>query len=44
MYNLESDIGEQDDLAAAQPEVTHRLRNRLHRWRDEVAAQMPTAR
>jgi len=42
LYNLADDIGESRDLAAAQPQITDRLRNRLHAWRQSVGAQMPT--
>lgn len=41
LYNLKYDIGEQHDLSDARPEVSERLRERLHRWRAEVCAQMP---
>jgi arylsulfatase A-like enzyme len=42
LYNIREDIGEQRDLAAAQPERVNELRDRLHAWRKEVGAQMPT--
>ena len=42
LYNIRDDIGEQHDLAAAQPERRDELRKRLHAWRKEVGAQMPT--
>ena len=42
LYNLRADIGEKNDLAAAQPKKTAELRDRLHAWRQEVGAQMPT--
>ena len=41
LYNLREDIGEQHDLAAAQPKRVADLRARLHAWRKEVGAQMP---
>jgi len=41
LYNIREDIGEQRDLAAAQPEQVEELRARLHAWRQEVGAQMP---
>jgi arylsulfatase A-like enzyme len=41
LYNVRSDISEQRDLAAAQPELAAQLRTRLHDWRDSVGAQMP---
>lgn len=42
LYDLRADPGEQKNLAAAQPERVQQLRERLHRWRAEVGAQMPT--
>lgn len=42
LYNLKSDIGEEKDLAAAMPASARNLRARLHAWREEVGAQMPT--
>lgn len=42
LYNLREDIGEQNDLAAKMPGKVDYLRARLHAWRVEVGAQMPT--
>ena len=42
LYNLREDIGEQHDLAATMPRQAEKLRARLHAWRAEVGAQMPT--
>ncbi len=42
LYNLREDIGEQHDLAAKMPARVEELRARLHAWRKEVGAQMPT--
>ena len=42
LYDLKSDIGEERDLAGQQPKVVEDLRARLHAWRREVGAQMPT--
>jgi arylsulfatase A-like enzyme len=42
LYNLKDDIGEQRDLASQMPEKVEELRKRLHAWREEVGAQMPT--
>jgi arylsulfatase A-like enzyme len=42
LYNIKDDIGEQRDLAASQPKRADDLRQRLHAWRKEVGAQMPT--
>jgi arylsulfatase A-like enzyme len=42
LYNIKADIGEQHDLAAREPQRAAKLRARLHAWRAEVGAQMPT--
>ena len=42
LYDLREDIGEKNNLAAKMPEKVDELRKRLHAWRDEVGAQMPT--
>jgi arylsulfatase A len=42
LYNLKKDIGEQRDLASHMPDKVNELRKRLHAWREEVGAQMPT--
>lgn len=42
LYNIRQDIGEKNDLVASNPKKTEELRNRLHAWRKEVGAQMPT--
>jgi len=42
LYNLRDDIDETKDLAATNPEKADELRKRLHAWRAEVGAQMPT--
>ncbi len=42
LYNINEDIGETRDLAAIQPQKVAELRARLHAWRQEVGAQMPT--
>lgn len=42
LYNLKDDIGETHDLAAALPEKTAALKQRLADWRSRVGAQMPT--
>ena len=42
LYNLHEDIGEQHNLAAQMPAKADELRARLHTWRAEVAAQMPS--
>ena len=42
LYNLKDDIGETNDLAKEKPELAKRLQEKLHAWRTEVDAQMPT--
>lgn len=42
LYNLRDDLGEQRDLAPTMPSKVDELRARLHVWRQEVGAQMPT--
>src|SRR5688500_16231881 len=42
LYNLKDDIGEQRNLAAKMPDKVEELRSRLHNWRKEVGAQMPS--
>jgi arylsulfatase A len=42
LYDIKGDVGEQHDLAGARPELARELRARLHAWRREVGAQMPT--
>ena len=42
LYNLREDIGEQHNLAAQMPAKADELRARLHAWRKEVGAQMPS--
>ncbi len=41
LFDLENDIGEQNDLAQSHPEIAQRLKKMLHEWRDEVDAKMP---
>jgi arylsulfatase A len=41
LYDLESDIGEQRNLAAERPERAAELARRLAEWRERVGAQMP---
>lgn len=43
LYNLNGDPGEQNELSAAQPGKTKELRERLHNWRKEIGAAMPSA-
>jgi arylsulfatase A len=42
LYNLREDEGERTDLVMKDPSRTDALRQRLHAWRSEVGAQMPT--
>jgi arylsulfatase A len=42
LYDLSKDIGEKNNLAKEMPTRVEELRNRLHAWRQEVGAQMPT--
>lgn len=42
LYNLKEDLGEKHNLAQTNPEKVDELRRRLHAWRKEVGAQMPT--
>ena len=42
LYDLEADIAESNDLAGERPEKAEELKRRLHEWREEVGAQMPT--
>ncbi len=42
LYNILSDIGEERDLANAEPKLVADLLQQLHAWRKEVGAQMPT--
>ena len=39
LYNLEEDIGEQNDLAQKYPEKVSKLRSQLHAWYEEVDAK-----
>jgi len=42
LYNLGDDPGEATDLSKQLPDKTMQLRERLHAWREEVAASLPT--
>ncbi|MBC8354057.1 MAG: sulfatase [Planctomycetes bacterium] len=42
LYDLAKDIGELHDLSAAVPQIASQLRDKLHQWRKQVNAQMPT--
>lgn len=44
LYNLKADVGEANNLAAAIPDKTRELHNRLTAWRAEIQAPMPRRR
>lgn len=41
LFNIATDLSEKNDVAAQHPEVVQQLRERLHAWRKETAANMP---
>ncbi|MCH2126466.1 MAG: sulfatase [Pirellulaceae bacterium] len=41
LFNLQTDLGEQNDLSRTMPEKVTQLRSQLHHWRQEVVARMP---
>ncbi len=41
LYNLRKDMREDHNLASAMPDKADELRNKLHRWRQQVNAAMP---
>jgi arylsulfatase A-like enzyme len=43
LYNLASDPDESDDIAASQPGVVSKLRERMQFWRSETGARLPAA-
>ncbi len=42
LYNVTTDVGEQKDLLAAQPERAKAMQARLKRWLDSSSAKLPT--
>ena len=42
LYHLKVDVGEKNDLAAAEPAKRDQLLGMLQKWRESVKAQMPT--
>ena len=40
LFNLKEDIGEQHDLSDSAPEKVNELRTMLHKWREDINAQM----
>ncbi len=43
LFDLSRDLGESEDLAGSRPADRDRLRARLHDWRAEVEARMPSS-
>lgn len=41
LYNIDTDIGEQNDLAGERPELTAELRQRLDEWLEDFNAKFP---
>jgi arylsulfatase A-like enzyme len=41
LYDLENDIGETRDLSDSLKNMTAELTGELHKWREELGAQMP---
>ena len=41
LFNVVADLGEQQDLAAQQPELVKKLRDELHAWQKQVGAKFP---
>ena len=44
LYNLAEDIGETNNLAESMPDKAEELKQMLHRWREQVGAQMMTVK
>lgn len=42
LYNLQEDISEEENLAAARPQLTEELHQKLKNWREEMEALEPT--
>ncbi len=42
LYNLRDDLAEKHNLTEKMPDKAEKLRNKLHQWRRDVGAQMPT--
>ncbi|MDA0195131.1 MAG: sulfatase [Bacteroidetes bacterium] len=40
LFNLKDDIGEQNDLAASEPEKVRELKAMLQKWREDIGANM----
>jgi arylsulfatase A len=41
LFDLATDIGEQNDLAKSKPDLARKLKDQLHQWRNQVDAKMP---
>ena len=41
LYDLETDLSEQNDVAARHPEKVEKLRSMLHAWQDSAGALFP---
>jgi uncharacterized sulfatase len=41
LYNIATDIGENENLTAKMPELASSLRDKLHKWRTSIKAEMP---
>lgn len=44
LYNLQNDIGEQQNLAGKQPQIVKKLHAKLKSWRKSIGAPVPTER
>ncbi|MBD0400781.1 sulfatase [Flammeovirga sp. EKP202] len=42
LYNLKTDVGETKDISNDFPKITTKLKAKLHQWREESGAVMPT--
>ncbi|HEX3601754.1 MAG TPA: sulfatase [Lacipirellulaceae bacterium] len=42
LYNLKDDVGEQHNLAAAEPDKAEELHDKMLAWREQLGAKMPT--
>ena len=42
LFDLSKDLGEGNDLASSQPELTAKLHNRLNGYLAEIGAKVPT--
>ncbi|NME68058.1 sulfatase [Flammeovirga aprica JL-4] len=42
LYNLKDDLGETKDISKENPELTAKMKEKLHKWRKETDAVMPT--